>query len=66
MYQNVTKASKKVEKKAAVVSNEPTAEDLATSHKGKPSAFFALDKTGAPNGEQMGFIYPLPRVWLRA
>ena len=41
----------------AKVTNEPTAEDLETKHKGKPSSFFVLDKSGAPNSAQMGFIY---------
>jgi hypothetical protein len=57
MYTDTTKASKKPVKNVAKATNEPTAEDLASNHKGKPSSFFVLDKTGAPNSVQMGFIY---------
>lgn len=48
---------KQTKKEAKQKVNAPTEEDLATPHKGKPSNFFVLDASNAPNGMQMAFIY---------
>jgi hypothetical protein len=49
--------SKPKKKAAQPVAHQPTAEDLLTTHKGRPSKFFDLPVNGKPNGDQMAFVY---------